>query len=144
MIKNPTGLCLCGYGSKTSLSSETRRGYKRGEPMKYIRQHWKKQVEYQKENRGFSSDCWIWIKHIHQSGHGRGWCVKRRKVIGAHVLFYERYVGEIPIGHEIHHKCSQPSCVNPEHLITVTRKQHMNLEGRLPYGNKLCKIGATQ
>jgi hypothetical protein len=51
------------------------------------------------------------------------------------VLFYERHVGKIPNGYEVHHICEKPACVNPQHLTVVTRKQHMDTDGREPYGN---------
>jgi hypothetical protein len=33
---------------------------------------------------------------------------------------YKKYIGEIPQGHLIRHKCDNPKCINPDHLETGT------------------------
>lgn len=58
----------------------------------------------------------------------------------AHRVAYERWVGPIPDGHVVRHRCDNPPCINPEHLITGTQGQniqdmidrgrHLNLFGR--------------
>src|SRR4051812_21046615 len=54
------------------------------------------------------------------------------KMVGAHVAAYRMYVGEIPEGHQIRHKCDVPRCVNPEHLETGTIRQ--NADDRITRG----------
>lgn len=48
----------------------------------------------------------------------------------AHRFSYEAHKGPIPEGLEIDHVCRNRSCVNPEHLRAVTRRENMrNLAG---------------
>lgn len=58
------------------------------------------------------SGCWIWVGSVTTGGYGR--YGKPRKL--AHRLSYEAFVGEIPEGGYICHKCDTPACVNPAHL----------------------------
>jgi hypothetical protein len=48
----------------------------------------------------------------------------------AHRVAYQHGVGEIPAGHEIHHRCQNRRCVNPAHLEAVTRRTHLGKGGR--------------
>lgn len=70
------------------------------------------------------SGCWLWAG----SDDGRRGYGRFRNVNGtrqAHRISYEMYVGPIPAGLEIDHKCKNPSCVNPQHLRPVTREENM-------------------
>ena len=42
-----------------------------------------------------------------------------------HRHIYEAEVGEIPEAHEVDHMCRNRSCINPEHLQTLTRTEHL-------------------
>ncbi len=57
--------------------------------------------------------CWIWVAAT-RSGYGRVWV--DGKLVSAHRYSYEMYVGPIPDGMVVRHKCDTPSCVNPDHL----------------------------
>ncbi|MCX6644531.1 MAG: HNH endonuclease signature motif containing protein, partial [Candidatus Bathyarchaeota archaeon] len=46
---------------------------------------------------------------------------------------YKSFIGEIPNGLFILHKCDNPKCVNPEHLYAGTQKD--NMQDRLKSGN---------
>jgi len=67
--------------------------------------------------------CWEWQGRLDKRGYGRlvddaGW----RDM--AHRWSYKYFVGQIPKGLVIHHKCMNPKCVNPKHLEPVTYKQN--------------------
>lgn len=85
------------------------------------------------------SGCWEWAGDMHGRGYGRA------RVLGvthlAHRLAYETWVGPIPEGHVVRHKCDNPPCINPEHLETGTvsdNTQDMLRRGRHkpPQGEK--------
>ncbi len=51
----------------------------------------------------------------------------------AHRLAWELYVGEIPKGLQINHKCNNAKCVNIEHLYVGTQKD--NIKDCIDSGN---------
>lgn len=69
--------------------------------------------------------CWIWLLSL--DVEGRGHC-KLSGETRAYRAAYKAFVGPIPPGHELHHICRNPTCVNPEHLKPVTRAEHARLE----------------
>ena len=65
-----------------------------------------------------TTGCIEWTGRRDSNGYGRlggAW---------AHRQVYEQHHGPIPARMEIDHLCSNPPCVNPEHLEAVTRAEH--------------------
>jgi hypothetical protein len=60
------------------------------------------------------SDCWHFCGSRNQFGYGRLTFKGRMQVV--HRLSYETFVGPIPAGMSVLHRCDSPSCINPEHL----------------------------
>jgi len=58
-------------------------------------------------------ECWIWEGGT-RGQYGAGWLNGRTQ--GAHCVSYQLFVGSIPDGIEVMHKCDVPLCVNPNHL----------------------------
>lgn len=119
---NPSGLCLCGCGERTSISAVTdpKRGVVRGKPNRYLRCHNSRTspVVYIVEDRGYDTPCWVWQGA--RKGHGYGSVRDGQKSASAHRLYYERAHGPVPDGLELDHLCRVRLCVNPDHLEPVT------------------------
>lgn len=73
--------------------------------------------------------CWIFLGRLDSKGYGR------LEHTGAHRYCYELRIGLIPDGKELDHLCRVPSCVNPEHLEPVTRRENL-YRSPIYYGNK--------
>lgn len=64
--------------------------------------------------------CWFWKARTWGGGYGvfdEGY---------AHRWAYKYFVGPIPKNFQVHHKCDNPSCVNPKHLWVGTQQDNMN------------------
>ena len=70
-----------------------------------------------------NSGCHIWLGPDNGEGYGRWIKCKPYKYV--HRVAYEAVKGPIPEGHEIHHRCRVRSCFNPEHLVAITRGEHL-------------------
>lgn len=68
--------------------------------------------------------CWIWTGARNPQGYGQVRLDSQRKG-PAHRAMYELLVGPIPEGLVIDHLCSNPPCVNPDHLEPVTQRVNL-------------------
>lgn len=89
------------------------------------------------------SGCWLWLASVNSKGYG--WTGIRGAQRLAHRASYEAFIGGIPTGLGVCHKCDTPSCVNPTHLFVGTQRDNLrdaSAKGRIA-GQKQthCKYG---
>lgn len=78
--------------------------------------------------------CWLWLgaAHANPSGlqYGRISIGSRKdrtcRTTSAHRASYQAYIGPIPAGLEVCHKCDVTLCVNPEHLFVGTHQENID------------------
>jgi HNH endonuclease len=140
-------LCECGCGQPAPLATTTdaKRGYVKGQPVRFIAHHHMKgrrtrTVEdrfWAKVAKGGPQDCWTWTGC--HDGYGYGHIRIEGHAVYAHRLSYELHHGPLPDGLYVCHNCptgDNPSCVNPAHLFLGTAKdntQDMLSKGRQRY-----------
>lgn len=66
-----------------------------------------------------NSGCWIWTATVDEKGYGGFDWTK------AHRISWKLYVGKIPKGAHVLHKCDIRPCVNPAHLYLGNHTQNM-------------------
>jgi hypothetical protein len=90
------------------------------------------------------SGCWNWQGST-RNGYGRLIIGSRtdgsRKSAQAHRVSYEAFIGAIPEGLEVCHRCDNPSCINPDHLFSGTRQD--NIDDRQAKGRNNPPKGET-
>ena len=104
--KYTRGMCPMHYRRwRVRTPAGERRTYKRRTP--------RERLERAKWNV-VESGCWEWVGSRNQKGYGL--ITIHNKTTKAHRLAYQTWVGPIPEGLLIRHKCDNPPCINPEHL----------------------------
>jgi len=65
-----------------------------------------------------ATGCWNWLGTKNKSGYGKMTLRINtiRKYSTSHREAYKHYIGNIPIGLYVLHKCDNPPCCNPDHL----------------------------
>ncbi len=89
-----------------------------------MKAQWSQEL-WHSEDRGYSTPCWIWDSHVVAKGYGRFYGKRIGTSTAAHRESWVRAGRTIPAGFQIDHLCRQPSCVNPDHLEPVPRRDNV-------------------
>lgn len=90
-----------------------------------------------------ATGCWIFLGDLNQ-GYGQVTAFTeagRQTTLRAHRVMYEHLVGPIPEGHQLHHKCRNKRCVNPDHLESLTDLAHKRADAAWVGNRTHCKRG---
>lgn len=143
-FRHPSGVCSFeGCGRK-----HNQLGFCRGHAAQHLRtgRTWKLKPDETIEERLLRrrvvtpEGCWLWPL-AGTSGYGSVDVNKRTILV--HRLAYELWVGPIPAGQTVHHRCAVRKCFNPEHLEAVTQRENMGeMFARTYYERRIAELEA--
>lgn len=71
------------------------------------------------------NDCWVWYGSCCRGGYGHLKRDRQRTMMKVHILAYELFIGPVPQGLFVCHRCDNPPCCNPDHLFLGTPKDNV-------------------
>lgn len=99
-------------------------------------------LEMLMDKRRISGGCWLWMGGLNKGGYGQFYIYPCRTPKGVHRVAYEEFVGPIPDGLFVLHKCDVRNCFNPKHLFLGTSLDNMqdcSRKDRIAFGDRHCK-----
>jgi len=73
--------------------------------------------------------CHLWTGETYNGGYGKFW--NGHRPVAAHRWMWEQTHGPVPDGWQVHHLCGKRSCVNMDHLLAMSFKEHLELHNEL-------------
>lgn len=70
-----------------------------------------------------SGECWLWTASLRSGGYAQIYVNGR--ILAAHRVAYEEFVGPIPDGLQLDHLCRVRRCINPVHVEPVTLRENV-------------------
>lgn len=86
-----------------------------------------------------NTGCYLWLGTMDYKGYGRIKIDGRFR--SAHRTAYEMVRGPIPDGLTIDHLCRMPSCINPDHMETVSMRENILRAYAAKWGTTHCRKG---
>lgn len=74
-------------------------------------------------DRGGADECWLWKGAVNVKGYGR--YRMDGKNLNAHRFAFIVTFGKRALGPVIRHKCDNPPCCNPKHLLAGNNKENL-------------------
>jgi HNH endonuclease len=72
-----------------------------------------------------TDSCWRWTANKNNKGYGMIYWGKYARKCVAHRVSWELHYGVVPEGYEVTHKCDNPECTRPDHLVARTHRDNM-------------------
>lgn len=83
--------------------------------------------------------CWVWTAGFRGGGYGGFHRSNPPREERAHRSSYSMFVGAIPDGMDVLHRCDRPACVRPDHLFLGTDKD--NSDDKHAKGRNVVLVG---